>query len=141
MEHHRSGRSLDELDKTIEDFWFASDFDVSKPGEHDITIPILGWWRQKSQLNLFQIYDIAFYRELLYKSARRKSLPVALDFFNLRCASFLKLTLSDDSMKHNDALVSVRTTASIHCIVREFQSQGLNRIVKVTSPMVLMALT
>ena len=35
MEHHRSGRSLDELDKTIEDFWFASDFDVSKPGEHD----------------------------------------------------------------------------------------------------------
>ncbi|XP_058965911.2 endothelin-converting enzyme 1-like isoform X2 [Pocillopora verrucosa] len=28
MEHHRSGRSLDELDKTIEDFWFASDFDT-----------------------------------------------------------------------------------------------------------------
>ena len=45
MEHHRSGRSLDELDKTIRDFSFASGFDVSKPGEHDITIPILGWWR------------------------------------------------------------------------------------------------
>ena len=45
MEHHRSGRSLDELDKTIRDFRFASDFDVSKPGEHDITLPILGWWR------------------------------------------------------------------------------------------------
>lgn len=33
MEHHRSGRSLDDLDQTIEEFWLDSDFEVSKPGK------------------------------------------------------------------------------------------------------------
>ncbi|XP_022793829.1 membrane metallo-endopeptidase-like 1 [Stylophora pistillata] len=29
MEHHRSGRSLDDLDQTIEEFWLDSDFETS----------------------------------------------------------------------------------------------------------------
>lgn len=44
MEYYRFGWFLDELDKIIVDFWFVLDFDVSKFGEYDIIIFILGWW-------------------------------------------------------------------------------------------------